>query len=244
MQDLPPLGETGSEISHVITEPRNFAEGTKFSEDIKKTWRKENQKENKNIINNQTFLVQEPEKGETVTPCMDVCKGKIKSYGSLDTLKLTIVVRVDLQNKELVEYIWSPTASMSNLKYFLVDAAKHKARVQRLYFIGAILKEKFNNRVFVKLDSRYADYSTEYSNYFGRSLILSNLMYGMTNYGKLFTDELTEWLLEAGFIQYQYQMSIYYNYALDGRNIVVLSYVDDCVYWYTSEALGNGLWML
>ena len=37
-------------------------------------------------------------------------------------------------------------------------------------------------------------------------------------------------------------MSIYYNYAPDGAKIVVLSYVDDCVYWYKSEALGK--WFL
>ena len=34
-------------------------------------------------------------------------------------------------------------------------------------------------------------------------------------------------------------MSIYYKYAPYGSNIVVLSYVDDCFYWYTSEALGK-----
>ena len=34
-------------------------------------------------------------------------------------------------------------------------------------------------------------------------------------------------------------MYIYYNYAPDGTKIVVLYYVDDCVYWYTSEALGK-----
>ena len=34
-------------------------------------------------------------------------------------------------------------------------------------------------------------------------------------------------------------MSIYYKYAPDGTNIVVLSCVDDCAYWYTSEALGK-----
>ena len=33
------------------------------------------------------------------------------------------------------------------------------------------------------------------------------------------------------------QQSIYYKYAPDGTRIFVLSYVDDCVYWYTSEAL-------
>ena len=43
----------------------------------------------------------------------------------------------------------------------------------------------------------------------------------MTNSGKYFADELTEWLLEAGFIQSQCQMSIYYNYAPDGSKIVL-----------------------
>ena len=47
-------------------------------------------------------------------------------------------------------------------------------------------------------------------------------MYGMTNSGKLFADELTEWLLKAGFIQYQCQMSILYKYAPDGKNIDIL----------------------
>ena len=63
-------------------------------------------------------------------------------------------------------------------------------------------------------------------------------MYGITNSGKLFADELTEWILGAGFIKYQFQMSIYYKYAPDGKKIV-LYYVYECVYWYTSEALGK-----
>ena len=49
---------------------------------------------------------------------------------------------------------------------------------------------------------------------------------------------MTYWLPEAGLIQYQCQMSIYYKYAPDGK-IVGLSYVDECVYWYTSEAIGK-----
>ena len=61
----------------------------------------------------------------------------------------------------------------------------------------------------------------------------------MTNSGNLFADELKEWLIEAGFIQSQFQMSIYYQYAPDGYEIVVLSYVDDCVYFYTNEDLGK-----
>ena len=64
-------------------------------------------------------------------------------------------------------------------------------------------------------------------------------MYGITNSGKLFSDVLTKWLLEAGFVQSQCQMSIYYKYTLDGTKIVVLSYVYDSVYCYTYEVLGN-----
>ena len=79
----------------------------------------------------------------------------------------------------------------------------------------------------------------EYAKYFGRSLRLLKSMYGMTNSGKLFADELTEWSLEAGFIQSKCQMSIYYKYASNGSKIVVLSYVDDCVYWYTNGYLGK-----
>ena len=84
---------------------------------------------------------------------------------------------------------------MSNLKYFLADASKHKARVHQLDFIGAFLQEKVKNIVFVKLDIRYTDYFPEYAQYFGRALRLLNSMYGMTNSGKLFADELTELLL-------------------------------------------------
>ena len=64
-------------------------------------------------------------------------------------------------------------------------------------------------------------------------------MYVMTNSWKLFADEVTEWLIESVFIQSQRQMSIYYKYAPDGSKIVVLSYVDYCVYWYTNEDLGK-----
>ena len=47
---------------------------------------------------------------------MDMYKAKIQSDVSLDKLKLRTVLRVDIQNKELVGDIWPPTASMSTLK--------------------------------------------------------------------------------------------------------------------------------
>ena len=99
LQELTNFGETGSEVSHFIPEPRNFAEVTILAENIRKPWLKATLKDIKNLINNQTLMIEDPKDGEPVTPCMDVYKAKIQSDGSLDKLKLRIVVRGDLQNK-------------------------------------------------------------------------------------------------------------------------------------------------
>ena len=106
------------------------------------------------------------------------------------------------------------------------------------------MQAKVKNRVFVKLDSRYADYFPEYSNYFGRALILLKSMYGMINYGKLFAYELTEWLLELGFIQSKCHMSIYYKYASDGTKIIVYLMLMTVYIGILLKLSENGLWIL
>ena len=52
---LPILGKSDSEVSYFIPEPINFAEVTRLSLDIKKTWLKESLKDIGNLINNKTF---------------------------------------------------------------------------------------------------------------------------------------------------------------------------------------------
>ena len=69
-------------------------------------------------------------------------------------------------------------------------------------------------------------------------------MYGMTNSGKLFSDELTEWLLEAGFIQYQSQMSIYYNYALYGKKLLSYLMLMSMSIGIILKLLENSLWII
>ena len=61
----------------------------------------------------------DPEKGDPVTPCMDFYKAKMKSDGSLDKLKLRIVVRGYFQNKEIIVDTCSPTESTRTLNYFI-----------------------------------------------------------------------------------------------------------------------------
>ena len=67
-QELTALGESGSKVSHFIQEPRNFAQVTKLSENNRKPWLKATLKEVKNLINNQTFLIEDQNEGEPVTP--------------------------------------------------------------------------------------------------------------------------------------------------------------------------------
>ena len=96
----------------------------------------------------------------------------------------------------------------------------------------------------MKLDSIYADYFIEYLSYLGRALRLLKSMYGMTNSGKLFVDELSELLIEEGFVQSQFQMSIYSNYTPDEKNklcYLMLEIVSIGIYM---KLLENSLWKL
>ena len=62
----------------------------------------------------------------------------------------------------------------------------------------------------------------------------------MTDSGKLFADELTNWLIkEEGLYQSLCQISIYYKCAPDGFKLVVLHYIDDFIYWYKYKELRN-----
>ena len=116
------MDESGSEASYFILETRKFEKVTILSEDIKKPWLKSTLKEIKDLINNNIVLVQDTDKGENMNTCMDVYKARIQYDESLGKLKLRIVVRGDMRNKELVGDTWSPTYSMRNLKYFLGDS--------------------------------------------------------------------------------------------------------------------------
>ena len=68
--------------------------------------------------------MQQPRKGAPVNPCMDVYKARIKSDGSLDKLKLRIVVRGDLQNKDMIIDTWYQTSSIIILESFQADYSK------------------------------------------------------------------------------------------------------------------------
>ena len=57
---------------------------------------------------------------------MGVYKTNIQYYGSIEKLKLIIVVIWDLQNKEIIGDTWSTTSPIRTLKYFLEYAPNQK----------------------------------------------------------------------------------------------------------------------
>ena len=57
LKDLPPLGESGSEVSHFVPEPRNFSKVTKLSDDINKPCLKATLKDIKNLIKIRILLL-------------------------------------------------------------------------------------------------------------------------------------------------------------------------------------------
>ena len=83
-------------MSQFAPEARNFSGFTRLPSDVKNSWFIKHFKDIKNVINNQTFLMYDIDKGYADIPYMDVYKAKIKSDGSLYKLKPIIVVRVYL----------------------------------------------------------------------------------------------------------------------------------------------------
>jgi hypothetical protein len=114
---------------------------------IKEEWLKSVRKELKTLVESGTFQEDIPYEGETSTPVMETFKVKVKSDGSLDKLKTRLVVRGDLQNKNISEDKWSPTASFRSLKMFLAHASRLKTRVKQLDFVGAFLQARMGSRM-------------------------------------------------------------------------------------------------
>ena len=64
--------------------------------------------------------------GISIDTMYECLQGKKQSDGSLNKLKLRIIVRGDLNNKKMIGDTWDPTVSTRNLKYFLEDSEKYK----------------------------------------------------------------------------------------------------------------------
>jgi hypothetical protein len=151
---------------------------------VKQEWLKSVKKELKTLVDSNTFQEDTLHEGEVSTSVMEIFKVKIKSDGSLDKLKTRLVVRGDLQDKNITEDKWSPTASFRSLKMFLAHASRLKAWVKQLDFVGAFLQAKMHTRMFVTIPKIFGILFPEYAWCTGKPVRLLMSMYGTTLCGK------------------------------------------------------------
>jgi hypothetical protein len=97
---------------------------------VRQAWLKSVWKELKALVDSGTFAKPKPKRphnantpdpdtlqpGETSTPVLEIFKVKINYDRSLDKLKSRIVVRGDLQSKNITEDKWSPTCLLQILE--------------------------------------------------------------------------------------------------------------------------------
>ena len=233
--DATNINFAGTEASRYYPPPSSIRQVLAMKdEELKQAWIKAYKKELKVLIDAGTFSIEKPLPEEAIVPTMETNKVKLRSDGSLDKLKVRIVVRGDLQAKLAKEDKWSPTASFRAMKMFLADAARHKVRVRQLDFIGAYLQSKARGRIFVRMPAVYGDLWPEFKTYSGVPLRLVKSMYGMTQSGKNWYLELHEYLISAGFQQSQVIKCYYWKKFPDGSVVKLLDYVDDMLYFGTS----------
>jgi hypothetical protein len=203
---------------------------------VRQEWLKALKKELKTLIDAGTFINDKLKEGEISTPVMKTFKVKVKSDGSLDKLKVRLVVRGDLQDKNIMEDKWSPTASFHSLKMFLGHASRIKACVKQLDFVGAFLKAKMRMRMFVAIPKIYGIIFPEHAEYCGVPVRLAMSMYGTTLCGKYWYLDLTEYLLDTGFQASECMRCLFIRVYPDDVRIYVLNYVDDMLYYCRDSA--------
>jgi hypothetical protein len=107
--------------------------------------------------------------------------------------------------------------------------------VRQLDFVGAFLQAKVRRRIFVKIPAIYGSIFPEFQQYCGVPLRLLKSLYGMTLSGKYWYQDLMEFLISIGFIQSTVVKCLFFKKLTDGSVIFLLNYVDDMLYYGSSD---------
>jgi hypothetical protein len=197
---------------------------------VKEEWLRSVRKELKTLVDSGTFQEDTPHSGETSTRVMEIFKVKVKRDGSLDKLKTWLVVRGDLQDKNITEDKWSPTASFQSIKMFLAHASWLKTHVKQLDFVGAFLQAKMRTRMFVTIPKIFGILFPEYAWCTGKPVRLVMAMYSTTLCGKYWYLDLLDFLKEIGFKEGDCVKCSFIKEFANGSKIYLLNYVDDMLY--------------
>ena len=224
-------------VSMFLPEPQSVKAILQSPPEIRKLWIDALKKEIMNLLNHDTFAIENPMKGEQVIPTKLTNKAKQKSDGTLEKLKCRIVARGDLQ-KQTNEWedTWSACASIKTVRMFLAFMTSQKRIIKQGDFVGAFLQAKVRGRFFVRLSPEYRDLFPDLAKWFGVPLRLKRGIYGMTYSGKFWAEEITDWLLSEDFEQSTADPCYFVKYWPDGRWLRLVYYIDDVAYAGSDDA--------
>jgi len=231
------LSVEGDEAAQYIPEPMSAKNFHKLPERVREGWKGSFRGEMNSLLDKKAFGMEECKEDDIVLPIKEIYKAKTRSDGRIDKLKTRFAIRGDLDKGKNDENNWAPTASFRLLRFVLAEAARLKCRVYQVDFVSAYLQANMDRRVFVILPAHWATIFPEYKEWVGKPLRLLKSVYGISSAGRLWSEEWIGWLVkDCGFRQSKSDPALFIYRR--GRNVIVLiSYVDDCAYFCTSDEM-------
>ena len=128
--------------------------------------------------------------------------------------------------KKYVDYFttYSPTLAYESLRYLIAYAARHSYDCYQLDIKGAYLNSKIDTNIYTEIPTLHPDYEEGYC------WKLNKALYGLKQDGKLWYEEINNFLVKKlGFTRTYADTNIYYK-IIDNNNLIIIGlYVDDMV---------------
>ena len=192
------------------------------------------EKEKKQVIRSHMFL-----------------KEKYDAVGKFEKLKGRLVAGGNEQDKNSYEDLSSPTARLTSLFAVMAIAASEGRLVEAGDIPGAYLNANMKAKVWVrlnrivstevcKIDSNYTPYLDEDG---CLTVLLLKAMYGCVESAKLWNEDISKTLLEAGFVPNSEDPCVFNKGSIEGKNqITVVLYVDDVLATCAIQQPLDDLW--
>ena len=182
----------------------------------------------------------------SVMGCQLVYKVKSDKKGRILKYKARLVARGDTQ-VEGVNYddTFSPVVQLDTMRTFFAFAAKRGQRVKQLDYEAAFLQARLpaGNPIYMKLPDEVYEFAEKIGigkdiiGEKGDVLLLERSIYGLKQAGMLWSQVVTQDLVDAGFTRSPVDECLFIKRdPATGFEMFLLLYVDDCVYSSNDEA--------
>lgn len=132
---------------------------------------------------------------------------------------------------------WSICISHRTVRTFVAHTTKRRRRLKQLDFVATYLQARMCARIFLCLQSEYANYFSALWDYFYIHLLLKRTLYGLTVSSKYWNDELVDWLKNNNFGNFSQSTAdqSLFSYENGQKWIRFIFYVYDGLYYGDSD---------